>query len=834
VNEPLPIDAHLPEIVRTVRGRRALVLVAPPGAGKTTRVPPSLAVDGPVIVLQPRRVAARAIARRIAREQGWTVGGEVGWQVRFERQFGPGTRLLVATEGILTARLQSDPLLADFRTIVLDEFHERSMHADLALALARQAMAARDDLRLVVMSATIDAGPVAAFLGGCPVLEVPGRPFPVEIAHAPGLTPADAVRGALARPGGHVLCFLPGAPEIRRAASALADAGIGGRHRTTGAGPGDGVADRSPIVLPLHGSLDAEAQEAALAPSRSRKVILATNIAETSLTIDGVTDVIDTGLHKVLRHDPAIGIDRLETERIPRDSADQRAGRAGRTGPGRALRLWDEREILRPHREPEIIRADLAGPLLDLLAWGGDPRVFQWFEPPPSDRVDAALALLEMLGAAHAGRITERGRALRRFPLHPRLARLLLATGEAGGRPAAGRHRPANRGRAAESGSLEAVAAACAVLSEGWVPSAGDAPAPTTDSDLWLRADRLGEAPPRVRRAASELLGLARRVMGEGGGAAVRPAGRDAGRAAASAGDETLRRAALAAYPDRVGRRREPGSPRFVLASGHGAVLGRESGVREGEFIVALDVTGGARGAGSEALIRMASRIEREWIDPTGRVVAHRFDAGSGTVRAVERAHYLDLVLSETPVAPDPEIAGEVLAAALLERGLAEDDLAFLRRLRFAGQNADAALLVRQACAGRATLPATLDLGAHLPHAARRDLDRLAPETLPLPSGRRARLEYRDDGSVVAAVKLQEMFGLAETPRLGPRREPVIFALLSPAGRPVQTTRDLRSFWRNTYPEVRKELRARYPKHPWPEDPWTATPTHRTTRRPGR
>jgi len=824
MKDRLPIDDHIDAIVGTVRGRRALVLVAPPGAGKTTRVPPALAADGPVIVLQPRRVAARAIARRIAREQGYTVGREVGWQVRFERQFGPETRLLIATEGILTARMQSDPLLSGFRTVVLDEFHERSIHADLAIALVRQALRARDDLRVVVMSATLDACRVADYLGGCAVMEVPGRPYPVTIDHAPGMPLAEAVRRVLARdaagaPGtagdparpGHVLCFLPGAPEIRRAEADL--------RRMSGAGSARGPDDV--LVLPLHGSLDAEAQEAALAPSTTCKVILATNLAETSLTVEGVTDVIDTGLHKLLRHDPALGIDRLETERIPRDAADQRAGRAGRTAPGRALRLWDGREMLRPHREPEIARADLAGPILDLLAWGGDPRTFEWFDPPPAERLEHALALLEMLGAARGGRITDLGRALRRFPLHPRLARLLL-----------------------EAGGSEEAAAACAILSEGWAPRPDGAATPTTESDLLARADRLRDAPPHARRAAAALHALAQRVLREPAGAA---AGAEHAAAAARqtaaartpaahdrAGDDMLLRAALAAYPDRVARRREPGSPRFILASGHGAVLGRESGVRQPEYVVALDVVAGARGPGSEALIRMASRIERDWIVPTRRDVAHRFDADAGAVRAVARAFYLDLLLWETPVAPDPETAGAFLAAALLERGLDDNATALLRRLRFAGIDADTASLVRQVCAGRATLPSRPDLGTHLPQQVRRDLERRAPETIPLPSGRSARLEYRDDGSVVAAVKLQELFGLAETPRLGPRREPVVFELLAPNGRPVQTTRDLRSFWEKIYPDVRRELRGRYPKHPWPEDPWTATPTHRTTRRPKR
>ena len=333
----LPIDAHVPAVMERLRGNRALVLVAPPGSGKTTRVPPSLVADGPVFLLQPRRVAARSIARRIASEQAWTLGEEVGFQVRFEKRFSRSTRLLVATEGVLTRRLQSDPLLEAFRTIVLDEFHERSLHADLALAFARQAFRARSDLRLLVMSATLDAGPIARFLDDCPVIEVAGRPHPIEVRYELRGSLADSVRAVLARPGGHVLCFLPGAPEIRRAQGELGTlAGV--------------------RVLPLHGTLSGEEQDEALAPSAERKLILATNVAETSLTVEGVTDVIDTGQHKVLRYDPSRGLDRLELERIPADSAEQRAGRAGRTGPGRVLRLWDERDILRPRREPEPLR----------------------------------------------------------------------------------------------------------------------------------------------------------------------------------------------------------------------------------------------------------------------------------------------------------------------------------------------------------------------------------------------------------------------------------------------------------------------------------------------
>ncbi|HEY5907304.1 MAG TPA: helicase-related protein, partial [Vicinamibacteria bacterium] len=387
-----------------------MVVVAPPGSGKTTRVPPALLARGPLLLLQPRRVAARAIARRIAEEQGLALGEEIGWHVRAERNFTARTRLIVATEGILTARLVADPLLGGFATVVLDEFHERSVHADLGLALARQAARARGDLALVVMSATLDPGPVAEFLGGAEVVNVEARAHPVELHYAPGLAPVEAVRDAARRTGGHVLCFLPGTPEIERLRQEL--------------GP---LPDAR--VLPLHGSLPADEQEEALRPSSLRKVILATNVAETSVTVEGVTEVVDSGYHKVLRYDAERGFDRLERERIPQDSADQRAGRAGRTQPGRSVRLWDARDTLRPTREPEIERIDLSGPVLDVLGWGGDPRTFEWFEAPEPERLAAALALLERLGAVQAHRLTAVGDAIRQLPLPPRLARVLVAAG---------------------------------------------------------------------------------------------------------------------------------------------------------------------------------------------------------------------------------------------------------------------------------------------------------------------------------------------------------------------------------------------------------------------
>jgi ATP-dependent helicase HrpB len=791
----LPIDAHVGRVREALVASRAGVLVAPPGAGKTSRVPPALTADGPVFLLQPRRVAARSIARRVADEQGWTLGAEVGWQVRFERRFRPDTRLLVATEGVLTRRFQADPLLSAFRTIVLDEFHERSVHADLALAFARQAWRARPDLRLLVMSATLDAGPVVRFLDGCPVVDVPGRPHPIEIRYAPGLSPAAAVRTVLARPGGHVLCFLPGAPEIRRTQGELWD--VAGAR-----------------VLPLHGTLSSEDQDLALAPSVERKVILATNVAETSLTVDGVTDVIDTGQHKVLRYDPSRGLDRLELERIPADSAEQRAGRAGRTAPGRVLRLWDARDRLRPSREPEIERVDLAGPLLEVLAWGGDAVGFEWFEAPPDEGIAAAMQLLERLGAVSGGRLTGEGEAMHRLPVHPRLARVLLSAGAD------------SRG-----------AAACAVLGEGWRPAPLGDP-PTTDSDVLSAVDRLAEAPPGVKAAARELeralafrgASSSRATRNPPSDAIADPSG-SARRGSPRATHEGLLRALLAGFPDRVARRRAAGSSRLVMSSGSGALLGRESGVRDAEFLVALEVVGGAAGVGSEPVARTASRIERGWLEGVRTEVVHRFDEASGSVRAFAQDWYDRLLLEERPVPPDPGTAARLLAEAIARRGMGEPGERLRRRLRVAGLEADLHGAVLAACQGRTKLPDLAHPERWLHPGTRSRLDRLAPERIALPSGRTAALDYREDGSIVAAAKLQELFGLGETPRVGPGGLPVVFELLAPNGRPVQTTRDLHGFWERTYPEVRRELRARYPRHPWPEDPWTAPPTHRTIRR---
>jgi len=772
VIEPLPIDAYLGAIVEAVRRSRALVLVAQPGAGKTTRVPPALAGDGRVVLLQPRRVAARAIARRIAEERGWTIGREIGWHVRFDRQFTADTRLLVATEGILTAMLQQDPLLSAFHAIIVDEFHERSIHADVALALARQAWLAREDLRLVVMSATIDAGPVSAFLADCPVFDIPGRLHPIDIGYAAGAPMADAAVELVNRTPGNILCFLPGAAEIDRACGEL-------RRRVS---PSIGV-------LPLHGSLRPDDQDRALAPGGTRRIVVATNLAETSLTVPGVTAVVDSGLHKVARYDADRAIDSLALERIPADAADQRAGRAGRLGPGLVLRLWDERDRLRRHREPEMHRIDLAGPVLDIIGWGADPSAFEWFDPPRADALEAALLLLDRLGAIRGRTLTDTGDRIRRLPVHPRLARMLIA-----------------------AGGSRAAARACALLSERhYFPAGGT----TTTSDLLSALDRWTEALPHVVKVATELERIAGRVIGD---------------APRTSGEADLRAAVLAGYPDRVAQRRQTGSPRLKLATGAGAVQTRESGVRDAEFLVALDVRASSNAADPDARVQLASAVDRDWLAPTHRAIEHRFDRDSGRVRAFEVEYYDALVLAERPIAVDPEISARMLASEWIVRAPRGDDERLLRRLAFAGRSIDLEALVRTAALGAAAL-GDVRLERAVPADVLRAMDREAPETITVPSGRAVKLEYAADGRVSAAVKLQELFGLAETPRIGTRRVPVVLELLAPNGRPVQVTTDLRSFWERTYPDVRKELRGRYPRHPWPDDPWTAIPTSRPTKR---
>ena len=845
----LPIDPFLPGLVETLRGRGTVVLVAPPGAGKTTRVPPALLEsgllgEGALWVLQPRRVAARAAARRIASGLAEPVGGRAGYQVRDEGVRSARTRILVVTEGILTRRLLDDPSLPGIAGVMLDEFHERSRHADLGLAMLREVRATlRPDLLLVVASATLDPGPVSRFLsdadGPAPVVDVPGRPFPVEIRHAAHGDPrplevrvASAVATALREgPPGDVLVFLPGAAEIRRAREAV-----------------ESLRPDLDVRI-LHGDLPGAAQDAALAPAEDgrRRVVLATNVAETSLTIEGVSSVVDSGLARTLRFDSRSGLDRLVLGRVSRASAEQRAGRAGRLGPGLAIRLFSEHDLrgLRPFEEPELLRTDLASPLLDVLHWTArDPSLFGWLETPPASSLARALRLLRRLGAVEEGtfRPTPRGGRMARLPVHPRLAALVLAGVEAGA--------------AREAATLAALVEERDVLAASRVFGSGTAVADHA-SDLLLRLELLEEA---------ERAGLSRghlSALGLDPGAALAvlrlrdlllrrfpPAARSS-----RPSESDLLRLVLAAYPDRIARRRSPGSVEAVLAGGTPLVFDSRSSVRSSELVAVVETAASPSGPDR---IRIASAVEASWLAdlPGERLVqetVRAWDSASERVEATKRVVWDGLVLDqkEVPAPLDAETAGLLAEAARADLGRALEPgedverlrarVAFLRRampeLGLPPLDDEALrTLLPDLVAGRRRLselraiPLEPLLRARLGSRALRLLDEHAPAALPVPTGRDVPLRYEGDGSPVLAVKLQELFGLAETPRVAGGRVPVLLHLLSPAGRPVQVTTDLASFWSATYPAVRKELRGRYPKHPWPEDPWTAPPRRGTTR----
>lgn len=833
---PLPIDPLIPEIVSALRTSTGAVVLAPPGAGKTTRIPPALAAapwlrrsEHPaVVLLQPRRVAARAAAARIGEEQGWRLGHEVGYHIRFDNRTTPRTRVRVLTEGILTRQIQSDPFLEGIGCVILDEFHERSIHTDLALALLREVQTTvREDLRIVVMSATMDPRPVARFLGDVPVFDSPGRIFPVEIRYLerPDSAPvwekaASAVRRALDVPAsdsGHVLVFLPGIGEIRRTEGLLRESG----------------AD----LHVLHSSVPADEQDRTLRPSPRRKVILATNIAETSLTIDGVRTVIDSGLVRVLVHDARLGIDRLELRRISRASATQRSGRAGRTAPGRCLRLWTDAEqsALEEHAPPEIHLIDLASMVLTLRAYGvRDLDRFNWFEPPRPENLARAERFLAMLGAtAPDGTLSPLGRRLASLPLHPRLGRLLLAGADAG--------------LPREAATLAALLSERDILASphesrrreaGW----------EGNSDLLdrLEAFERGRHSPAfdtqavraVERVRDELTDLVRRQHG----VPMTPS---------LPRDEALRRALLLAYPDRVTVRRPHDPARGLMVGGRGIVLEPSSVVRRAPLFLSLDPRDPVSGDTTESRVSLASAVEAEWLEESfphllERRLASRFDPERGRVLTHRQTVFAGLVVRETGARPsdDPEGTARALyehlrrdPAALFE---ADEEVArWLARVRllrsampelglpdFTSECLDD--ILREACAGATSLDQVrgAELLAHLENRLtwpqRSALDEHAPKALEVPSGNRIRLQYPADGPPVLAVRIQELFGLPENPRVAAGRVPVVLHLLGPNYRPVQVTSDLRSFWNTTYAEVRKELRARYPRHPWPEDPWNA------------
>lgn len=850
VRSPLPVDGRVPDVLEALARAGSAVVTAPPASGKSTRLPLALLErglpgDGQLWLLQPRRVAARAAARRMAAELGEEVGRTVGFVTRDGSAVSAATRVVVATEGVLTRKLLADPALPGVSAVMLDEFHERGRQTDLVLAMSVESRATvREDLWVLVASATLDPGPVSAYLGRAgapaPVVAVEAPVYPVEVRWAEAVSarplPERAAWAALRAldelPSGDVLVFLPGAGEIRRTAGLLA-----------------GSARRSDLaVVPLHGDLPPAEQDRALLPDPAgrRKAVLATNVAETSLTIEGVSAVVDGGLARVLRFDARTGIDRLVLSPVSRASAVQRAGRAGRLGPGVVFRLYtrEEERGFRDREEPELLRTDLAPALLDVLGWAArDPRRFGWFEAPPASAMEAGLALLRRLGAVRPDghELTPLGRRMSQLPLHPRLSAVLLSA-QALGRPRRG-------------ALLVALLSEREVLASRRALWQGEAEPslPTSDSDLLARMDlveeveRSGAARERMEAlglepgAVRSVLAARDRILRLAGGGARGPE---------QGGDEELRRALLAGYPDRVGRRL-PGGSRLALVGGTGAVLDPGSCVREAPLVLAVDVTAGGSGP---ARVRTASSVEASWLGARTETV-RRWDREGGTVVAERRLVYEGLVLSEQPVpAPLDGETSALLAGAALEDPRAvfadEPDLADLeRRLAFLGPlRPDLGLpapgeglraeLVREASEGRRRLselrqvrlaPLLLrKLGA----AGRRALDDGAPPALRVPTGRDLRVDY-SSGRPVLAVKLQEMFGLAETPRVAGGRVPVVLHLLSPAGRPVQVTTDLTGFWRSGYAAVRRELRGRYPKHPWPEDPTTAPPQAGTRRRPG-
>jgi len=836
----LPIEDVLPALEQALAAGGNALLTAPPGAGKTTVVPLAL-LNAPwlsgkkLLMLEPRRLAARAAAHRMASMRGEPVGAAVGYRMRLDTKIGPHTRVEVVTEGILTRLLQQDPALSVYAAILFDEFHERSLQADTGLALCLETQRLfRPDLRLLVMSATLDCGPVSDLLGHAPVISCEGRMFPVETryldhplsGHLDGAV-TQVIRRSLARDQGSLLVFLPGMAEIRRVERQLLDAGLGS----------------DVMIAPLHGDLPQAAQDSAIepAPRGTRKVVLATSIAETSLTIDGIRVVIDGGQLRAPRFDPRSGLTRLETIRVTQDSADQRRGRAGRLEPGICYRLWTEKEqaALAPRRPPEILDADLAPLMLDLAQWGTtDPSELSWLTLPPSGSVAQAKELLMRLGALDAtGRITPHGKQMAELPLHPRLSHMLL-----------------------KSVPLTLTGLACdlaALLSER-DPLRG--PTGTRQTDLRLRIDVLhgdrdhvGSASvdrgtiQRVKRTAD----VWRRQLG------LHVKARQADK------QEQIRQTGLLlalAYPDRIAQRQRSGDARYLLTNGRGALFANPDPLASEPYLVIADLDAGSQWARIDLAAPLAlddvEQLYRQQIVESEAVI---WDERTKSVRASRHRRLGALVLSEQALPkPDPSLMAAALLDGVREAGLAtlawtpelqqwRTRVQFLRRMEgpdSAWRDLSDETLLRTLdewlapyLNGITTLERVqrLDLAqplyALLTWEQQRDLDRLAPTHLTVPSGSKIRIEYDTPDLPVLAVRLQEMFGCKETPRVVDGKVAVMLHLLSPAKRPVQVTKDLASFWATAYQEVRKELRGRYPKHHWPDNPLAALPTAKIRKR---
>jgi ATP-dependent helicase HrpB len=772
----LPVDAILPEIVDSLNRHPNLVIEAPPGAGKTTRVPPALLSPvnpnntGEVIVVEPRRIAARMAARRVADELGEQVGETVGYQVRFEEAVGPRTRLRFVTDGILTRRLLSDPSLKGVSAVVLDEFHERHLEGDLALALLTRLQRTRPDLRIVVMSATLHADPIVHYLGGCPRVRSEGKLFDLVIRHLPyspeplEVRMRDAVESCVGvEPSGDILAFLPGAAEIRRTMREC-----------------DAVARRAGVLmLPLHGSLTPKEQDRAMAPSSQRKLILATNVAESSITVEGVTAVIDSGLARFATYSPWSGLPTLHVGRISKAAAKQRAGRAGRTGPGRVLRLYTEEDYLRrpEQSDPEIQRSDLSQLCLALRAMGiAHTTNLDWLDAPPEAAVEQAESLLDRLGAA--GEMAHR---LARYPLPPRLSRILV--------------------EAMARGVGEDGCTAAALLGSG---------VQLAKNDLLAAMDL--EQDFRARQHVEQLRRIARPPRQQ------------------QHNDDALLMSVLAGFPDRVARLRT--GNQVLLSSGASAEIAGEP--PRYEFMVAVDAED--RKDKPLPLVRMTARIEPEWlIDLFPERVREQssvtWNRAASRVEAVSALLYDDLVIQESRGAmPDPDAAATLLCQKALEAGIERfvsvDALnEFMGRIEFAGIDLpEIPQVLRELCTGLRSFAELKNAAADLVSVLEqrlglRRLNEIAPSRITLHKGRPVKVHYERGKPPWIASRLQDFFGMTETPRIGPQCTPLVIHLLAPNQRPVQTTTDLAGFWQGLYPQVRRELMRRYPKHSWPERP---------------
>jgi ATP-dependent helicase HrpB len=839
---PLPIDAVLDELSAALERHNAAVLVAPPGAGKTTRVPLAL-LDAPwiggrkIIVLEPRRIAARASAERMAKSLGERAGETVGYRVRFGSKVSRATRIEVVTEGIFSRQILDDPELSGVAAVLFDEFHERSLDADLGLALARDAQVGlREDLRILVMSATLDGARIARLLGDAPVIATEGRAFPVETrylgrkADAPlERQMADAIAMALRADPGSVLAFLPGAAEIRRTQTFL----------------GERIHDASIEIVPLFGALDAAVQDRAIAPAPKgqRKVVLATSIAETSLTIEGVRIVVDSGVARVPRYEPDIGLTRLETVRASRAAVDQRRGRAGRTEPGVCYRLWDAPQTasLAAYTQPEILSADLSSLVLDVAQWGvSDPSTLSFLDAPPAPALKEARSLLRELGALDGdGRITAEGKSLRALALPPRLARMIVDS-----------HRWDAGEEAAEI---------AAILTERGL--GGD----SVDLDVRLdqfrrdRSQRANSARSLAQRWASQVAAGEEALSSpspQGGGEQKRSHQNKGAPSTLVLGELTTGVMLAFAFPDRVARNRGNGS--FVLANGRGAAMERTAALARAPYIAVAELTGtAAQGRILLAAPVAPADIEMHFADQIEVTDEISFDRDAMALRARRKRTLHAITLSETPLALQPSTeTARVLADGLVGSGPGglpwskplkqwRDRVMFLRAAeRDASQNSwpdlsdDALAAQREAW----LVPALTDktslkqfsasdlsdaLMTLLPWELRARLEREAPTHFEAPTGTMLAVDYEAEQGPTIAVRLQELFGMNTHPSVAKGAVPLVLELLSPAHRPVQVTRDLPGFWRGSYAAVRSDLRGRYPRHPWPEDPASAMPTRR-------